>query len=91
MGGLPGFRQQDQVHGLPLQLSPEEVTLALSRGWVTLYEAPDPLADVTADEGGAQPGIGATAAIRATTPTSRARTCIEIQSNTCQGRGARVP
>ena len=55
VGGLPGFRQQDQVHGLPLQLSPEELTLALSRGWVTLYEAPDPLADVTADEGGAPP------------------------------------
>ena len=55
VGGLPGFRQQDQVHGLPLQLSPEEVTLAVSRGWVTLYEAPDPLADVTADEGGAPP------------------------------------
>ena len=27
----------------------------MSRGWVTLYEAPDPLADVTADEGGAPP------------------------------------
>lgn len=55
VGGLPGFRQQDQVHGLPLQLCPEEVTLAVSRGWVRLYEAPDPLADVTADVTAAAP------------------------------------
>ncbi len=42
IGGLPGFRQQDAVHGLPLQLSPEEVTLALARGWAVAYAAPDP-------------------------------------------------
>lgn len=37
VGGLPGYRQQDAVHGLPLQLSPEEVTLCLARGWAELY------------------------------------------------------
>ena len=44
VGGLPGFRQQDAVHGLPLQLSPEEVTLAVDEGWVEreLDAAPDP-------------------------------------------------
>ena len=44
VGGLPGFRQQDSVHGLPARLSPEEVTLALHRGWVTLYVARDAVA-----------------------------------------------
>jgi hypothetical protein len=29
---LSGFRQQVSVNGLPLQLSPEEVTLASSKG-----------------------------------------------------------
>jgi hypothetical protein len=33
------FKQQNSVHGLPLELSPEEVTLALERGWGAL-EAP---------------------------------------------------
>ena len=37
VGGLPGYRQQDAVHGLPLQLSPEEVTLCVARGWAELY------------------------------------------------------
>jgi tRNA-splicing endonuclease subunit Sen34 len=43
VGGLPGFRQQDALHGLPLQLSPEEVTLAVDSGWVELYHDADPL------------------------------------------------
>lgn len=30
------FKQQNAVHGLPLELSPEEVTLALERGWGAL-------------------------------------------------------
>lgn len=46
VGGLPGFRQQDAMHGLPLQLSPEEVTLAVDSGWVELYHDPDPLSRV---------------------------------------------
>ena len=32
VGALAGFRQQDAVHGLPLQLSADEVTLAAERG-----------------------------------------------------------
>lgn len=36
VGALAGFRQQDAVHGLPLQLSPEEVTLAAHKGACTL-------------------------------------------------------
>lgn len=32
VGALAGFRQQDAVHGLPLQLSADEVTLAVQRG-----------------------------------------------------------
>jgi hypothetical protein len=32
VGALAGFRQQDAVHGLPLQLSADEVTLASERG-----------------------------------------------------------
>ena len=32
VGALAGFRQQDAVHGLPLQLSADEVTLAADRG-----------------------------------------------------------
>jgi hypothetical protein len=32
VGALAGFRQQDAVHGLPLQLSADEVTLAVERG-----------------------------------------------------------
>lgn len=39
VGGVATFKQQNAVHGLPLQLSPEEVTLAIEKGWVTL-EAP---------------------------------------------------
>ncbi len=31
------FKQQNAVHGLPLQLCPEEVTLALEEGWAVLY------------------------------------------------------
>lgn len=46
VGGLPGFRQQDTLHGLPLQLSPEEVTLAVESGWVELYEDSDEAATV---------------------------------------------
>lgn len=33
------FKQQNAVHGLPLELSPEEVTLALERGWAELAPA----------------------------------------------------
>lgn len=29
---VAGFKQQNAVHGLPLQLCPEEVTLALEKG-----------------------------------------------------------
>lgn len=32
VGALAGFRQQDAVHGMPLQLTPEELTLAASKG-----------------------------------------------------------
>ena len=32
VGALAGFRQQDAVHGLPLQLNEDEVTLAAERG-----------------------------------------------------------
>lgn len=32
VGALAGFRQQDAVHGLPLQLSADEITLAVERG-----------------------------------------------------------
>ena len=32
VGALAGFRQQDAVHGLPLQLSADEVTLAAEHG-----------------------------------------------------------
>ena len=32
VGALAGFRQQDAVHGLPLQLSADEVKLAAERG-----------------------------------------------------------
>jgi hypothetical protein len=32
VGALAGFRQQDAVHGLPLQLSADEITLGLQRG-----------------------------------------------------------
>lgn len=32
VGALAGFRQQDAVHGLPLQLNADEVTLAAERG-----------------------------------------------------------
>lgn len=36
VGGVAAFKQQNAVHGLPLQLSPEEVTLAIEKGWATL-------------------------------------------------------
>ncbi|KAL6778810.1 TIE2 [Auxenochlorella protothecoides x Auxenochlorella symbiontica] len=36
VGGVAGFKQQNAVHGLPLELSPEEVTLALEKEWVRL-------------------------------------------------------
>lgn len=32
VGALAGYRQQDAVHGLPLQLTAEEVTLAAHKG-----------------------------------------------------------
>jgi tRNA-splicing endonuclease subunit Sen34 len=41
VGGVAAFKQQNAVHGLPLQLSEEEVTLALERGWADLQGAPD--------------------------------------------------
>ena len=33
------FKQQNAVHGLPLELSPEEVTLAVEKGWAELLPA----------------------------------------------------
>lgn len=30
---IAAFKQQNAIHGLPLQLGPEEVTLALEKGW----------------------------------------------------------
>ncbi|KAL4440341.1 hypothetical protein ABPG75_003342 [Micractinium tetrahymenae] len=39
IGGVAAFKQQNAVHGLPLELSPEEVTLALERGWGELAPA----------------------------------------------------
>ena len=58
VGGLPGFRQQDAVHGLPLQLSPEEVTLAVDEGWVELYELDDPPESYAFGEPGTSGGEG---------------------------------
>ena len=58
VGGLPGFRQQDAVHGLPLQLSPEEVTLAVDEGWVELYEMDDPPESHAFGEPGTSGGDG---------------------------------
>ncbi|CAD7698974.1 unnamed protein product [Ostreobium quekettii] len=34
VGGLPGYKMQTSVRGLPLELSPEEVTLAFAKGWI---------------------------------------------------------
>lgn len=34
------FKQQNSVHGMPLELSEEETTLALERGWAVLRAAP---------------------------------------------------
>ncbi|GAB4814072.1 hypothetical protein N2152v2_001118 [Parachlorella kessleri] len=42
-----GFKQQNAVHGLPLQLSADEVTLALERGWAVLLPAPSILSQAT--------------------------------------------
>lgn len=58
VGGLPGYRQQDAVHGLPLQLSPEEVTLCVARGWADLYAVRDKKITVMASANGtgARPG-----------------------------------
>lgn len=39
VGGVATFKQQNVVRGLPLQLSPEELTLALENRWVTLAPA----------------------------------------------------
>ncbi|KAL4520849.1 hypothetical protein Ndes2526B_g00038 [Nannochloris sp. 'desiccata'] len=36
VGGVAAFKQQNAVHGLPLQLYPEEVTLAVEEGWAVL-------------------------------------------------------
>lgn len=41
VGGVAAFKQQNAVHGLPLELSPEEVALALERGWGELQPALD--------------------------------------------------
>ena len=40
MGGLPAFKQQNEAHGLPVKLKPEEAALALARGWLAPYLAP---------------------------------------------------
>ena len=42
VGGLPGYRQQDQMRGLPCEFSLEEVTLAVWYGWIELWEVPPP-------------------------------------------------
>jgi tRNA-splicing endonuclease subunit Sen34 len=39
VGGIAIYKQQNVVRGLPLQLSPEEVTLALEKKWATLAPA----------------------------------------------------
>jgi tRNA-splicing endonuclease subunit Sen34 len=36
VGSLPGYRSQDVARGLPLELSPEEATLCIERGWATM-------------------------------------------------------
>jgi hypothetical protein len=39
VGGVAAFKQQNAVHGLPLELSADEVTLALERRWARLRPA----------------------------------------------------
>jgi tRNA-splicing endonuclease subunit Sen34 len=39
VGGVATYKQQNVVRGLPLQLSPEEVTLALEKKWAALAPA----------------------------------------------------
>lgn len=42
MGGIAAFKQQNAVHGLPLQLSPEEVTYLMKEvGVIRLYSIKD--------------------------------------------------
>ncbi|KAK9808607.1 hypothetical protein WJX72_000487 [[Myrmecia] bisecta] len=36
VGGIAGYKQQHSIGGLPLQLSADEVTLALNSGWASL-------------------------------------------------------
>ena len=48
------FKQQNAVHGLPLQLSAEEVTLALEKGWGELAPALDTAALAVALGGGSR-------------------------------------
>ncbi|KAI7835924.1 hypothetical protein COHA_010185 [Chlorella ohadii] len=52
VGGVATFKQQNAVHGLPLELSAEEVTLALEKGWGELAPALDTAALATALSGG---------------------------------------
>jgi hypothetical protein len=40
-GGLAGYKSQVAVRGLPLRLSKEEATLALSRGWAVVAPVPE--------------------------------------------------
>ncbi|PRW39237.1 tRNA-splicing endonuclease subunit Sen34 [Chlorella sorokiniana] len=52
VGGVAAFKQQNAVHGLPLELSAEEVTLAVEKGWAELAPTLDTAALAAALGGG---------------------------------------
>ncbi|KAK3264554.1 hypothetical protein CYMTET_26715 [Cymbomonas tetramitiformis] len=65
VGSLPGFVQQDLVRGLPLRLSKEEVSLAVSQGWVRLlkekydHSSVTPVVEGPTETASSAPGVAA--------------------------------
>ena len=55
LGAVAGFKQQNAASGLPLRLLPEELALALDRGWARGYR----LRGVGAGVSGARSATGA--------------------------------
>ncbi|GMH39373.1 hypothetical protein BSKO_07271 [Bryopsis sp. KO-2023] len=43
VGGITAFKMQTSVGGLPLELSPDEVTIAVKKGWVKLLSGKEGL------------------------------------------------
>lgn len=80
-GGLAGYKSQVAVRGLPLRLSKEEATLALSSGWAVVAPAPPAVARLRVVAGG--PGSEGQASARASASAGSKKRPREPEAHAC--------